>query len=148
MRTMPIVCESFPNSALPDNDPDTQQIKDLISQGALVVFNHSGGKDSQSMMIKLLEVVPRAQILVVHASLGRAEWEGAMELGRDQAADVGVPFIVARATKTLMEMVLHRFNTRPEVPSWPPSASRQCTSAQNCCTNTTLWKSRPVTPCT
>lgn len=101
---------------------------ELIAQGALVVVNHSGGKDSQAMMVKLLEIVPKAQMLVVHASLGKYEWDGALELAQKQAADAGVPFVVARATKTFMDMAEHRHATRPDVPSFPSSQYRQCTS--------------------
>ncbi|ENW92780.1 phosphoadenosine phosphosulfate reductase family protein [Acinetobacter dispersus] len=99
-----------------------------IEQGALFVINHSGGKDSQAMMIKLLEFVPKEQILVVHASLGFMEWPGAMELARDQAAAAGVDFIVAKAKKSFLDMVLKRFQERPEVPSFPAPKYRQCTS--------------------
>lgn len=106
----------------------TPEIESLIAAGALFVLNHSGGKDSQAMMIKLLDLVPASQILVVHASLGEAEWEGALELARDQAADAGVPFLVARAAKSFLDMVDQRFAARPGVPSWPSAAQRQCTS--------------------
>lgn len=104
------------------------QIDSLIAAGALFVGNHSGGKDSQAMLVRLLERVPVAQMIVVHASLGEMEWPGAMELARDQAAAAGLPFIVAHATKTLLEMVERRFESRPEVPSWPSASTRQCTS--------------------
>lgn len=100
----------------------------LVAEGALVVSNHSGGKDSQAMLIKLREVVPPSQLLVIHASLGEIEWPGALELAERQAADAGLPFIVARAAKSLFDMVRRRHETRPEVPSWPSSSSRQCTS--------------------
>lgn len=102
---------------------------DAIAEGALVVISHSGGKDSQAMMIRLLEAgVPTQQMLVVHASLGRIEWEGAEDHARVQAEAAGVPFLVARAKRTLFDMVRDRHATRPEVPSWPSSAQRQCTS--------------------
>lgn len=99
-----------------------------IEHGALFVINHSGGKDSQAMMIKLLELVPKEQILVVHASLGFMEWPGAMELARDQAAEAGVQFIIAKAKKSFLDMVFKRFSERPEVPSFPSPKYRQCTS--------------------
>jgi 3'-phosphoadenosine 5'-phosphosulfate sulfotransferase (PAPS reductase)/FAD synthetase len=102
--------------------------QDLIDQGALVVVNHSGGKDSQALLIKMLEIVPRDQILVVHASLGEFEWDGALELAERQAANAGVPFIVARAAKSFLDMVERRFATRPDVPSFPSASTRQCTS--------------------
>ena len=100
----------------------------LIARGALFVANHSGGKDSQAMLIKLLEVVPREQIVVVHASLGEVELHGALELAQQQAADAGLPFIVARAEKSFLDMVERRFASRPEVPSFPSASHRQCTS--------------------
>lgn len=103
-------------------------IKEMINSGALFVSNHSGGKDSQAMLIKLLEIIPARQLVVVHASLGVIEWPGALELAETQAKDAGLTFIVARATKTLFEMVERRFENRPEVPSWPSSNTRQCTS--------------------
>lgn len=105
-----------------------QSIDDLIASGALFVSNHSGGKDSQAMLINLLKVIPPEQLVVVHASLGEAEWPGALELAQKQAEDAGVIFIVAKASKTLFEMVERRFQTRPEVPSWPSASTRQCTS--------------------
>ena len=49
-------------------------ISSLITAGALFVSNHSGGKDSQAMLINLLEVIPPKQLVVVHASLGAMEW--------------------------------------------------------------------------
>ncbi|GAB50152.1 phosphoadenosine phosphosulfate reductase domain-containing protein [Atlantibacter hermannii] len=104
------------------------QIRSLVDTGALFVSNHSGGKDSQAMLIKLLDIVPTQQLVVVHASLGVMEWPGALELAQQQAADAGLPFIVARARKTLLEMVARRFENRPEVPSWPSASTRQCTS--------------------
>lgn len=108
---------------------ETADIPTLIQRGALFVVNHSGGKDSQAMLIMLLAMgVPASQIVVIHASLGDIEWEGALELAEKQARDAGVPFIVARAVKTFLEMVEHRFATRPEVPSFPSSEQRQCTS--------------------
>lgn len=106
-------------------DPD---VAELISRGALFALSHSGGKDSQAMMLYVLERVPPKQVVVLHASLGEIEWEGALELAETQARDAGVPFVVARAGKSLLDMVEHRYATRPEVPSWPSHSSRQCTS--------------------
>jgi 3'-phosphoadenosine 5'-phosphosulfate sulfotransferase (PAPS reductase)/FAD synthetase len=115
-------------------DGDSRQLaaidrgREQIATGALFVANHSGGKDSQAMLIRLLEIVPREQLLVVHASLGEVEWEGALELARDQAAAARVAFVVARSRRSLLQMVEERFAMRPGVPSWPSSATRQCTS--------------------
>lgn len=97
---------------------------------SLFVVNHSGGKDSQAMMIRLLRLVPASQMIVVHAALGEVEWEGALELAERQAHDAGVPFVVARSVKTFLEMVEHRFKVRPgpNSPCWPSASNRQCTS--------------------
>lgn len=104
------------------------EISSLIAAGALFVSNHSGGKDSQAMLIKLLDLIPTKQLLVVHASLGEMEWPGALELAQKQAEQSDLPFIVATARKSLLEMVERRFENRPEVPSWPSASTRQCTS--------------------
>jgi len=108
------------------------EIQDLIESKALFVVNHSGGKDSQAMLIKLAQTlpdqIPREQMIVVHASLGDVEWPGALELAEKQALQLGIPFLVAKAKKTFFEMVEHRFATNPNVPSWPSPSFRQCTS--------------------
>lgn len=106
------------------------QIATLIEQGALFCVNHSGGKDSQSMLVELLKIIPAKQLIVIHAALGEVEWEGALELAQKQAHDAHLPFIVARAVKTFLEMVEHRFKVRPgpNSPCWPSSSNRQCTS--------------------
>lgn len=105
-------------------------IEQLIDCGALFVVSHSGGKDSQAMLIKLLERIPPSQLLVIHASLAESEWHGAMELARDQAQDAGVPFLVARASKSFLQMVERRHEVRPGPNSscWPGASTRQCTA--------------------
>jgi len=103
-------------------------ILSLINAGALFVCSHSGGKDSQDMLIKLRALIPERQLVVVHASLGAMEWPGALELAETQATNAGLPFIVTQASKTLFDMVERRFENRPEVPTWPSSRTRQCTS--------------------
>lgn len=103
-------------------------IQELIGAGALFVANHSGGKDSQAMLIKLAEMIPARQLIVVHASLGKAEWPGALELAQRQAEALAVPFIVARPVTGFLEMVERRFERRPDAPSWPSPQYRQCTS--------------------
>lgn len=117
------------NSPLEDSRP-LPSIEALIEDGALFVVNHSGGKDSQALMIRLLERIPVSQLLVIHASLGEVEWEGALELAQTQAADAGVPFLVAHAVKSFFDMVEHRYAVRPGPNSscWPSASNRQCTS--------------------
>ena len=60
-------------------DQTASKIDALIKRGAIFVCNHSGGKDSQAMYIKLCSMMPRTQILVLHATLGEIEWEGTIE---------------------------------------------------------------------
>lgn len=98
--------------------------------GALFVVNHSGGKDSQAALIRVLEHVPASQVVVIHATLGEAEWPGALEHAQQHAESVGVPFLVAAAVKTFFEMVEHRYKVRPgpNSPCWPSASNRQCTS--------------------
>ena len=100
-------------------------IANLIDQGALFYISHSGGKDSQAMYLALARVVPAAQIVVVHADLGAVEWDGVQDHIR---ATIHHPLQVVRAKKTFFDMVRHRAATRPDVPAWPSSATRQCTS--------------------
>ena len=98
--------------------------------GALFVVNHSGGKDSQALLIRVLELVPTTQVLVVHATLGEAEWPGALEHAQQHADSAGAPFIVAQAVKSFFGMVEHRYAVRPgpNSPCWPSASNRQCTS--------------------
>lgn len=97
---------------------------------ALFVLNDSGGKDSQAMRIVMRGLVPAASTVVVHASLGEAEWPGALEHAQAGADRDGLEFIVARSRKTFFDMVEHRYKVRPGPNSscWPSASNRQCTS--------------------
>jgi 3'-phosphoadenosine 5'-phosphosulfate sulfotransferase (PAPS reductase)/FAD synthetase len=105
-----------------------QTIADLVASGALFAVNHSGGKDSQAMLIRLLDRVPARQLVVVHADLGDVEWQGTQEHARRQAEAAGLPFLVATAVTSFFGMVERRFATRPDAPSFPSAKHRQCTS--------------------
>jgi 3'-phosphoadenosine 5'-phosphosulfate sulfotransferase (PAPS reductase)/FAD synthetase len=94
-------------------------IPELIAQNALFVVNHSGGKDSQAMLIMLRSLVPAAQIIIIHAHLAEVEWPGTLEQVYRYAGDI--PVHVTRANKTFFEMVEHR-------QMWPSPSTRQCTS--------------------
>lgn len=104
------------------------QVRELVAAGAVVVLNDSGGKDSQAMRILVSQVIPASQLVVIHASLGDVEWPGALEHAQSHAERAGLPFVVARAAKSFFDMVEHRFRVRPDSPSWPSAANRQCTS--------------------
>jgi 3'-phosphoadenosine 5'-phosphosulfate sulfotransferase (PAPS reductase)/FAD synthetase len=104
---------------------EREKIVEMAQRGAIFYVSHSGGKDSQAMYIALLRVVPHDQIVVVHADLGKVEWEGVQD---HISNTIRHPLNVVRANKTFFEMVKHRARTRPDVPPWPSSATRQCTS--------------------
>lgn len=113
-------------------------INELIEQNALFVINHSGGKDSQAMFLKLRDMVPASQILIIHVDLPGADWAGTW----DHVVDTTAPFVPmkTRAVKTFLEMVqtshdkLVRQVADPDhdrvdmVSAWPSPSQRQCTS--------------------
>lgn len=48
----------------------------ITPENAEVIFvNHSGGKDSQAMLIRLIKMGYKSKIVIVHADLGIMEWE-------------------------------------------------------------------------
>jgi 3'-phosphoadenosine 5'-phosphosulfate sulfotransferase (PAPS reductase)/FAD synthetase len=95
------------------------EIAQLISRGALFVVNHSAGKDSQAMLIKLQEIVPAEQLLIVHADLGKVEWQG--NLAHIERYAGGLPIISCKSKRTFLQMVEERG-------MWPSPQQRQCTS--------------------
>lgn len=96
-----------------------QQVRELIARGALFVINHSGGKDSQAMYLRLREIVPADQLVLVHADLGRVEWAGAV--AHIKATTSGEPLHICRARRDLLQMVAERG-------MFPSPEQRQCTS--------------------
>ena len=102
--------------------PVPLRCRELIRAGALVAINTSGGKDSQAMTILLSRIVPRDQMVAVHAPLGEVEWPGTIE-HIEATLPAGVPLIFAPVAsgKTLLERVEERG-------LWPSSKARWCTS--------------------
>jgi 3'-phosphoadenosine 5'-phosphosulfate sulfotransferase (PAPS reductase)/FAD synthetase len=98
---------------------------EMMERGAIVYASHSGGKDSQAMMTVLRRVVPKDQLVVVHADLGRVEWEGTKQHIEDTC---GLPVNVVRSHKDFFDMVRARHQKRPDVPPWPSPRYRQCTA--------------------
>jgi len=92
----------------------------LINDGALVVSNNSGGKDSQAMLAILRQMVPdKKNLLVIHANLSGAEWSGTEQHAKDFSS--GLEFITVKSKKTFEDMVRHRG-------MFPSPKYRQCTS--------------------
>ena len=97
------------------------ECRDMIRRGALVAVNSSAGKDSQTMTILLARIVPRDQLVVVHAPLGEVEWPGTVE-HIENTLPAGVPLIFAHTAsgKTLLDRVEERGK-------WPGPRARFCT---------------------
>lgn len=78
-----------------------------------ILVNSSAGKDSQAMLDYVVEKA-RAEgvldrVVVVHADLGRVEWEGTRELAEAQARHYGLRFEVVQKTKgDLIEQIDQR----------------------------------------
>ena len=92
----------------------------------LILVNSSAGKDSQAMLDVVVEQAKKAGVLervhVVHADLGRCEWEGTKELAEEHARHYGLPFhVVKRPQGDLLDQVNDRG-------MWPSSTARYCTS--------------------
>lgn len=102
--------------------PVPSECHEMIRAGALVVVNSSGGKDSQCMTILLSRIVPREQLVVVHAPLGEVEWPDAVR-HIEATLPHGVPLILARTSsgKSLLERVEERG-------MWPSPKFRFCTA--------------------
>ncbi|GAB5901190.1 phosphoadenosine phosphosulfate reductase domain-containing protein [Mycolicibacterium mageritense] len=97
----------------------------------VVLVNISGGKDSQASLDVVVEQARAAGILdrvvVVHADLGDAEWDGVPQLAAEHAAHYHLRFeLTGRVdadgrTETILERVAQRG-------MWPDAARRWCTS--------------------
>lgn len=84
----------------------------------LFVLNHSGGKDSQAQYLRLRDIIPANQLVVIHAHLPEVEWEGTEEFIK---ATISHELHLVQAKKTFFEMVERR-------QMWPSPQNRQCTS--------------------
>ena len=117
LRLMP---EGFQN-------PEAGIIPPLASY-AYIAINSSAGKDSQAMLDYVVELADKAgvrdRLVVVHADLGRVEWEGTRELAEEQAAKYGLRFVVVSREKGDL---LCQIEARG---MFPDSKARYCTSDQ------------------
>lgn len=112
------------------------EVQALVARGAVFFLNHSAGKDSQAMTALVRAVVPDAQLVVIHADLGRCEWTGVQEHIR--ATTAGLPLHVIRAVdkngeeKDLLDAIEKRaadlVARGKKYAPWPSSGQRFCTS--------------------
>jgi len=118
------------------------QVKELVRNGALVVVSHSGGKDSQAMLYRVLRMgVPPSQIVIIHAPLKGVEWAGIPE-HIHMTTPPGIPLLFAetRASATDEQRARGEFGTGEErwllervlerrmFPSMSKAQGRWCTS--------------------
>lgn len=94
------------------------EIPSIPIEDALYVCNHSGGKDSQAMYLLLSRIIPKKQLVVIHANLPGVEWEGVIDHIKNT---INHELFVVQAKKTFFDMVDHR-------QMWPSPKNRQCTS--------------------
>ncbi len=96
------------------------KILELVDRGAIVYTSHSGGKDSQAMLIKLRDLgVPDEQIVIIHADLEGIEWKDTKKQIRDTIGNL--PLHIVKNAKTFWDKVDHRG-------AFPSSGCRWCTS--------------------
>ena len=97
---------------------EAAEIRRLIEAGALFVLNHSGGKDSQAMYLRLAQLVPAWQLIIVHAILHEVDWE---DIPEHIEATTEHPVFYVSAAKSLLSMAEERGK-------FPSPVYRQCTS--------------------
>ena len=100
------------------------ECQEMIARDALVANSTSGGKDSQAMTILISRIVPRDQLVAVHAPLAEVEWPGTIEHIERTLPDC-VPLILAPVTsgKSLLDSIKERGR-------FPSASVRWCTSSQ------------------
>ncbi|MEU0237629.1 phosphoadenosine phosphosulfate reductase family protein [Nocardiopsis sp. NPDC006198] len=119
------VTKSGPGTVTPGPVPDPADYD-------LVVVQISAGKDSQVALAQAAHAVERAgvpeRLVVVHADLGAAEWEGAKDLAVEHARhyDRDLRIVARRREDGQVETILERVEKRG---MWPgPGNARWCTS--------------------
>jgi len=95
----------------------------------IVLINSSAGKDSQAMLDVIYhraveENYDLNKITVVHADLGRVEWQGTRELAEEQANHYGLRFIAVDGRTKRGDLLQHIESKG----MFPDSARRWCTS--------------------
>ena len=90
----------------------------------LILVNTSGGKDSSVAGLYVAKLAEAAgvldRVLMVHATFAE-EWPGTVEIVRQQAYQLSVPFLVVSRGESLLTYVRRRGK-------WPSSLQRYCTS--------------------
>ena len=131
---------STPTVALPP------AIEAALRQGAWVVFNLSGGKDSSAALFATMPVLdalghPPERRIAIHADLGKAEWDSTPATVARTAAMAAIPLTVrSRQSGDLFDRWNQRFeagkaryeelSTYNLIGPWSSASLRFCTSEQ------------------
>lgn len=107
-----------------------------------IAVSSSAGKDSQAMLDRVVALARRAdaldRVVVIHADLGRVEWQGTGELAREQAEAYGVRFELTSRIggESRIDGKVYRKGERfgdlldyaERRGAWPSNTNRWCTS--------------------
>ncbi|WP_086740428.1 phosphoadenosine phosphosulfate reductase family protein [Erythrobacter colymbi] len=121
-------------------------IKAALRQGAWVVFNLSGGKDSSAALFAAMPMLdalghPRDRRIAIHADLGRAEWDSTAQTVASIAARADIALTIRqRQSGDLFDRWNQRFeagkaryealSTYNLIGPWSSASLRFCTSEQ------------------
>ena len=109
------------------------EIDEALREGALLAISVSGGKDSDAMM-RVLPILYRqrgwsGRIVLVHADLGRMEWDVTPAYVDKRQQQEGLSlYIVRRNGGDLLDQMEARHIKRPDAPPFPSGGARYCTS--------------------
>lgn len=128
MHQLPLFPVDAPDPLEEMPDPLT-----LLRNGAALVLSVSGGKDSDAMAHHLLDLRQleswSGEVVMLHADLGRAEWNQTPEYVENFARRKGVPLHVVRWTHgDLIDRIWQRYHKDPSRPCWPSAKMRYCTA--------------------
>lgn len=122
----------FPIDA-PDPLEETPDPLTLLRNGAALVLSVSGGKDSDAMTHHLLDLRRSGKwtgdVVMLHADLGRAEWNQTPKYVENFARRKGVSLHIVRWTHgDLIDRIWQRYYKDPSRPCWPSAKMRYCTA--------------------
>lgn len=109
------------------------EIADLLATGAHLIVSVSGGKDSDCQAIELARLHAEhgwsGRFILIHADVGRMEWQQSLPHCKRLAERLGAEFVVVEHAKyDLLGGIQQRMQTRPDAPPFPSSAARYCTA--------------------
>ena len=91
-----------------------------LNKAEVIFVNHSGGKDSQAMLAKLIRMGLKGKLVLIHADLGEMEWEPMH--GWIESISFGLPVNVVRADVDFFDLC-YKYKRIPD------GRARFCTNA-------------------